>query len=408
MVALVRRSVLWFAVLAAAVFVGGCGTVASLRNAPADARSAATATVPGIPAARFFGDEVPADIAAGVKRVMPNLGRANNARRNAEGRPLVDYLALSGGGGDGAFGAGLLAGWSKHGGRPTFDVVTGVSAGAIIAPFAYLGPTYDDAMREIWTEYKTSEIITSQIFTGILGGQSLADTAPLAALIAKYVDQRMLRAIAAEYRKGRVLLIGTTNLDAQRPMIWNIGEIAVSRDPGALDLVRKVILASAAIPGAFPPVNIPVQTERGPAEEMHVDGGVTREVFITPAQTNLKEFDKLYDAPAVRRVFIIKNGKFGAEYEPVKPTTINISTRAVWTLTKYQNKNDVFRIWRNARDGGAEFRLAAVPDTFAATAKEAFDPQYQAQLYDEGYATGLAGGRWLTTPPDLKRGPRRQ
>jgi predicted acylesterase/phospholipase RssA len=401
-----RRLVLSFALLAAAL-LGGCGAAASLRNAPADARSAATATVPGIPSARFWGDEVPSDVAAGVRRVMPNLGRAANVRRNAEGRPLVDYLALSGGGGDGAFGAGLLAGWTKHGGRPQFDVVTGVSAGAIIAPFAFLGPRYDDAMREIWTEYTTSEIITSQIFTGILGGQSLADTAPLAALIAKYVDERMLRAIAAEYRKGRVLLIGTTNLDAQRPAIWNIGEIAVSRDPGALDLLRKVILASAAIPGAFPPVNIPVQTVRGAAEEMHVDGGVTREVFIAPAQTNLKEFDKLYDAPAVRRVFIIKNGKFGAEYEPVKPTTISISTRAVWTLTKYQNKNDVFRIWRNARDGGAEFHLAAVPDKFEVKATEAFDPKYQAALYEEGYSAGLAGGRWLTAPPDLRRGPRR-
>jgi hypothetical protein len=393
--------------LAAAAIAGGCAANANLRTPVTDARTAATAVIPQIPAARFWGDEVPADIVAGIKKVMPNLDRPSSSRRTGDGRPIVEYLALSGGGGDGAFGAGLLAGWAKHGSRPQFDVVTGVSAGAILAPFAFLGPRYDDAMRQVWTQYETSQIITSQIFSGLLGGQSLADTAPLAALIAKYVDARMQRALAAEYRKGRVLLIGTTNLDAQRPVIWNIGEIAISRDPGALDLIRKVILASAAIPGAFPPVNIPVETERGAAEEMHVDGGVTREVFITPNQVSLKEFDRLYDAPALRRIYIIKNGKLGAEYEAVKPTTISISTRAVWTLTKYQNKNDVFRIWRNARDSGAEFRLAAVPETFTATAKEAFDPQYQAQLYDEGYAAGLAGGRWLTAPPDLRRGPRR-
>ena len=175
---------------------------------------------------------------------MPRI--AQGATR-VRGRPVVEILALSGGGGDGAFGAGVLTGWSERGDRPEFEVVTGVSAGAIIAPFAYLGPRYDGALREIWTKYQTSQIATAQILPGILGGASLADNAPLEDLIARYADKRLLREIAAEYRKGRMLFVLTTNLDAQRPVVWNLGEIAASLRPGSLELSSTVISTSAAM-----------------------------------------------------------------------------------------------------------------------------------------------------------------
>jgi Patatin-like phospholipase len=222
---------------------------------------------------------------------------------------VVQYLALSGGAGDGAFGAGVLVGWTQRQDRPRFEVMTGVSAGALIAPFAFLGPRYDRQLREIWTKYDTDELATPQIFAGLLGAEALADSAPLKSLIARYVDRRMLDRIADEYHAGRVLLVGTTNLDAQRPVIWNMGEIAASRHPYALELFRQVILASVSVPGVFAPVHIKVRAGEQILEEMHVDGGPTRQVFVAPAQLSLRSFDPLYPTPPVRRIYIIKNGK---------------------------------------------------------------------------------------------------
>lgn len=378
-----------------------------MRNAVPTAELANHATLPGLPGIRAWGDEAPKNVIAEIHNRFPSLPRANGHFRRVNGRPIVETLALSGGGGDGAFGAGVLTGWSEIGTRPRFDIVTGVSAGAIIAPFAFLGPKYDPQLREIWTQYSTSQIITAQLVPGLLGGSALADTAPLADLIARYVDKRMLREIAAEYRKGRMLMIGTTNLDAQRPVVWNMGEIAASPHPEALDLFRKVILASAAIPGAFPPVNLQVSIDGKLFDEMHVDGGTTQEVFISPFDVPLAAFDKMYDKPPVRRVYIIKNGKITPEQEEVKPQTIPIATRAILTLIKSQNQSNIYKIWRTSQDAGADFNFIAVPAGFQGRAKEVFDPVYQTALFEEGRRIGREGPRWLKAPPQLVVGDRR-
>jgi predicted acylesterase/phospholipase RssA len=330
---------------------------------------------------------------------MPKL--AQGASR-VGGRPVVEILALSGGGNEGAFGAGLLAGWTARGNRPQFEVVTGVSAGAIIAPFAYLGPRYDGQLKKIWTEYRTSELVTAQILPGLLGGPALADTAPLEQLINTYVDKRMLREIAAEYRKGRMLLVGTTNLDAQRPVVWNMGEIAASRHPQAAALFRKVLLASAAIPGAFPPVNITVEADGKRYDEMHVDGATTREVFVLPVQVPFKAFDALYSAPPIRKLYIVKNGKIAPETDVVKEQAIPIAVRAISTLIKSQHMGELYRIYRMAKDANAEFNFVAVPPTFTRKPKELFDPDYQAALFNEGYGIGLKGTEWMKAPPERR------
>ena len=326
---------------------------------------------------------------------MPPIARDS---KRISGRPLVETLALSGGGADGAFGAGVLAGWTARGDRPEFEIVTGVSAGAIIAPFAYLGAAHDADLKQIWTQYKQSEVVTAQILPGLFGGASLTDTTPLAGLVAKYIDRAMLNKIAAEYQRGRVLMVLTTNLDAQRPVVWNMGEIAMSRDPRALELFRKVILASAAIPAAFPPVQIEVESGGKLYDELHVDGGTTRELFISPVQAPLKAFDALFPAPPVRRIFIIKNGKVAPEAEVVKPTTLQIAARSIATLIKSQNWSELYRIYRISLDAGADFNFLSVPASFSYQTKEIYDPKYQAALYDEGVAAGRAGV-WAKIPP---------
>lgn len=375
----------------------GCGTTI-VRNGIANPRVAEAASVPGIPGIRFWADDVPADPVAEIKRRTPNMPPIARDAKRVSGRPLVETLALSGGGADGAFGAGVLAGWTARGDRPEFEIVTGVSAGAIIAPFAYLGAAHDADLKQIWTQYQQSEVITAQILPGLFGGASLTDTTPLAGLVAKYVDRAMLDKVAAEYKRGRILMVLTTNLDAQRPVVWNMGEIAMSRDSRALDLFRKVILASAAIPAAFPPVQIEVESGGKLYDELHVDGGTTRELFISPVQAPLKAFDALFPAPPVRRIFIIKNGKVAPETEVVQPTTLQIAARSIATLIKSQNWSELYRIYRISLDAGADFNFLAVPASFSYQTKEIYDPKYQAALYDEGIAAGRAGV-WMKTPP---------
>ena len=385
---------LWLVVV---LGLGGCASI-DVRRGIDDATLAERATVPGLPGARFWGDEVPKDLMAEVRRRLPNLPQLGRSANRVNGRPVIEMLALSGGGRDGAFGAGLLAGWSARGDRPEFEVVTGISAGAIIAPFAFLGPNYDDELKEVWTAYRTSQLVVAQIVPGLLGGSALADTAPLAQLMERYIDRTMMRRIARAYARGRILLIGTTNLDAQRPVVWNMGEIAASRHPEAIDLFRKVILASAAIPGAFPPVKIPVEVDGRRYDELHVDGGTTREVFVSPVQVPFTFFDALYDRPPIRRIYVIKNGKVTPETNVVQAQTLSIAARAIDTLLKSQSQGDVYRIWREALDAGATFKFAAVPADFNGVSNEFFDPPYQRALFDEGFRVGRAAA-WSDKPP---------
>jgi predicted acylesterase/phospholipase RssA len=358
------------------------------------------ATIPGLAHARFWGDEAPANILTFAQTHMPNAKVMATKLASQRGRPLVEYLAISGGAGDGAFAAGLLVGWSQQGNRPQFEVVTGVSAGALTAPFAYLGPEYDGRLRQIWTKYATDDLATPQLLAGLFGAEAFADSSGLAELIARYVDRKLLNRIAEEYRKGRVLLVATTNLDAQRPVIWNMGEIAASQHPYALDLFRQVILASASVPGAFPPVHIKVRAGDKVLEEMHVDGGPTRQVFVAPAQLSLKTFDRLYPRPPLRRIYIVKNGKLTPEYEAVAPNTLAISARSVFTLTKSQSIGDINRIYAMAQRDGAEFRLTSIPASFNVPYSQIFDPPYMQALFAEGYKLGSRGDPWTRTPPE--------
>ena len=170
--------------------------------------------------------------------------------------PPAVFLAISGGGDNGAFGAGLLNGWTAAGNRPTFKLVTGVSTGALTAPFAMAGPAYDATLKEVYTTISAKNILEPRSLLAALTSDAMADNHPLWQLIAKYADQALLDVIAAEYAKGRLLLVGTTDLDARRGIIWNLTKIAASRDPKALDMFRTLMIASAAIPGAFPPTMI--------------------------------------------------------------------------------------------------------------------------------------------------------
>jgi len=384
---------------AAAFCLAGCAG-APRNPVPLALENQATVLGMGSSPIRYWGDTLPPNADAMVKEKWAQV-RATRPQYLANGHPVVNFLAISGGGSDGAYGAGLITGWTASGKRPEFDVVTGVSTGALAAPFVFLGPRYDQALKDVYTQSTTADIADAHPIKGLLGGDALASNAPLAGVIASYVTEDFLKEVAAEHRKGRRLLIGTTNLDAQRPVTWDMGQIALIGTPEALDLFRKVLLSSAAIPAVFPPGFIKVDAEGSLYDEMHVDGGATREVFLLPTQFVASKIDPTLSVKPIRRVYIIRNGRVAPEWKAVKAKTLSIAGRAVSTLIKNQGIGDLYELYALAKRNGADYNLAVIPGDFPDTSTSAFDPKYMTALYDLGFRTAKAGYPWRKVPPRL-------
>jgi hypothetical protein len=359
----------------------------------------------GIPNARFWIDRG----SGGLLREVQEAAAREAATLPPEqllNRPPANYLAISGGGDNGAFGAGLLVGWTASGQRPEFQVVTGVSAGALTAPFAFLGPAYDPQLREVFTAVAPPDILLFRRFAGaLLFGDSLADTGPLFRLIERQVNEEMMQAIAREYRRGRLLLIGTTNLDLQRPVVWNIGAIAASGHPDAIGLFRKILLASASIPGAFPPVFTDVEIGGQRYQEMHVDGGAASQMFLYPASLDIS-YSSL-DGPIRRErtAYLIRNARMDPDWATTTRHVFAISRRAIATSIYFSGLNDVVRIFMTTQRDGVRFRLAYIDGEFGKDRPEAFDTEYMRALFDHGYQRARHGNPWSDAPPGFTPRP---
>jgi len=385
---------------AVALLVTGCASLS--ERSPVPQRLVEAAQINGMGDVRLWGDVVPKNIKRIIARKVKQVRTQRPSLLRADRRTPVNFLALSGGADDGAFGAGLLAGWSKTGRRPEFEIVTGVSTGALMAPFVFLGPAYDGILKEIYTRYSTKDILIEKPLVGLLGGSSLADPTPLADLIAHHVDQALLNAIAQEYRKGRTLLVSTTNLDAQRPVLWNMGRIAASGHTDALSLFRRVLLASVSIPGAFPPVQIKVTAGGKHYDELHVDGGTSSKVFLLPTHLMFRSIDHQLPIKPKRRLFIIMNDQLVPVWKPVEASLFPLSQRSLKTLLKNQGIGDLSRLYISAQRDGTDYNLASIPSTFKKQKKEFFDKEYMTALFNLGFGLGRKGYRWAKQPPDLQ------
>ncbi|MGY3453052.1 patatin-like phospholipase family protein [Bradyrhizobium sp. USDA 4353] len=377
-------------VLAASLQLAACAAIMP-RNAPSEL-AALSAEPVGFRDVRYWGDEP-----------SPRMTEASMQRASAEmavSRPL-NFLAISGGAENGAFGAGLLAGWGEAGNRPSFDMVTGVSSGALIAPFVFLGRAHDERLREIFTAYERKDIFTVNI-PGLLQGSALADNTPLSRLIEKYVDRDFLRDVARESARGRVLLVGTTNLDAQRPVLWDMGRIAAADTPEAIDLFRQVLLASATVPGAFAPVRIKVRIGDKDFDELHVDGGVTRQVFIGPSVLRLVSGRGPRRSVSGAHLYVIRNARIDPQFESVGADVLSVTQRSLATLVKNQGIGDIYRIYSVAKFNGIDFNLASVPADFQAKADGPFDRSYMTALFDRGFDMGRRGYPWVKALPGLQ------
>jgi len=357
--------------------------------------------VKGFERVRIWGDEALPDFDDIVTRRLQQTKEKRPDLLQKRQR-VISYLALSGGGSNGAFGAGILNGWSASGKRPTFEIVSGISTGALIAPFAFLGPDYDRQLQNIYTLYSTDDIMQPQVLAGLTGGNALSDTKPMQKLIAKYVDQDLLDAVAREHLKGRRLLVGTTNIDADRPVIWDMGQVAIGDPKQALRLFRSILLASASLPGLFPPVYIKVNSKDGTTyEEMHVDGGTTENAFLLPVALDLHKLNKMTGNGVKRRIYIIANDKTGPSPDITENTVLGIAGRSIATLIKQQLEGDLIKLYLRAKDNRIDYNLVSIPLTFNARSKEAFDLDYMRQLYELGFITGQRGIKWVKRPPGI-------
>lgn len=318
-------------------------------------------------------------------------------------RGPLDVLALSGGGADGAFGAGVLLGWTKRGDRPEFRVVTGVSTGALIAPFAFLGPDYDDRLKEAYTSGVADNLRKSRgllsVFTpGVLSANNLQ------ALVDTYVDTDMVIAIAREHARGRSLLVATTNLDTQSGIVWDIGLIALEAveagSPQRLiegrDLIRQVLVASSSVPAAFAPVMIDVQrrTPEGVQtfSEMHVDGGVTMPFFILPE--SLLNWNVPADLVAGGHIYVLINGKISPQPSVTPYNSISIMARSLDTMTKAQARGTLIAVEGFALRNNMTFDMVSLPDEFTEGGMLAFEADSMRRVFYYGFQLGASDRLW--------------
>lgn len=379
------------------LLVQGCATPPRLPAVPSELT--ARAEIPGMPSVRFA---VGGDMTDLTQIAHASLQREKEylAKQGHKGPfPPAYFLAISGGGDNGAFTAGLINAWTVTGTRPEFKVVTGISTGALIAPFAFLGPKYDATLKEVYTTISPKDILEPRSFIGGVMSDGMADNAPLMKLTRKSVTEDFLKEVAVEYAKGRFLLIATADLDARRPIIWDMGRIATYGGPRALDLFVRVMIASASVPGGFPPMMLDVEVDGKTYQEMHVDGGIMAQVFAYPAALRINESAAAVGVTRERKLYVIRNARLDPDWAQVERSTMSIAGRSVASLIHSQGIGDLYRIYATAQRDGVDFNLGFIPSSFKAEHKEEFDTDYMRALYKTGYDMTLKGFPWLKVPP---------
>ncbi len=355
------------------------------------------AVIPGMENMRYWSGKSNKDF-------VQDLVLSFNSGSIQDQRKKIDVLALSGGGHNGAFGAGVLASWSKTGRRPTFKVVTGISAGAIIGPFAFLGKDYDVNLKKFMASVSPKSVYKLRVFS-FLWKDSISDSAPLYKLIKRSLTREIIDKIAEEHRKGRRLYIGTANLDADQLVVWNMGAIANSNHPGSHRLFRRIILASASIPAAFPPVMIRVKIGDNFYDEMHVDGGIKEQLFVLATTRDLVALQKHINLKGnikghrKIKVHVIRNGTFRPSPAITKRRSLHITWRSLQLLIKSQALADLTRIYLLCKENNVEFQWIGIPKDYAPSSKTEFDRKEMTKLFETGYQVGMQQNSWKKSPP---------
>ena len=393
----------------ASVALGGCGAPSRLASLPERLRG--TSTFYGLPSdTRVVLDGTDDALMGRIAVEALQRELAYDERTGIRLTDTADYLAISGGGENGAYGAGILTAWTETGSRPTFKAVTGVSTGALIAPFAFLGPAYDAQLERFYTTIEQSDVMISRgLITAVLS-DSLYDPSPLLRTIRSVMTPDTVAAIGQEYsEKGRLFFVSTANLDVPVGVLWNIGSIAASGNRDAPELIAKILLASASIPGAFPPVMIDASAGIEHFQEMHVDGGTVAQVVFYPPSFSGKELlptvgnDADYLGQVIlkrkRRLYVIRNSRPGSDLETVDRSTLKIAGRAISTLISTQGIGDLYQLYAIAQRDHIDYNVTYIPVSFSEKLRQPFERQYMNKLYQLGRETMKAGRAWSKYPP---------
>jgi predicted acylesterase/phospholipase RssA len=375
--------------LAALIALGaGCAQVPRVA-VPANLKSARLIDV----------DAPPRESPRGDPQLIPRLEEIIQAKfEDGEKLPPLNLLALSGGGMYGAFDVGVLYGWTASGHRPNFDVVTGISTGALIAIFAFLGPQYDDFLRDAYVHISSDDIFRLKVLPLAVFSDSVASSEPLRRKIEAAVTPQVLKEVAAAHAAGRRLYVGTTDLDTRQLVVWDMGAIAARGTPESLGLFRRVVLASASVPGFFPPVYIDVEVDGHKYREMHVDGGASASVFLRGFM--LQTAPHNFRSRAGSNLYVITSGKLYADAEPVQPRLTSISASAISSMLYAATRSDLSRLFSLALVAGLNYNLMAVPQDFPLNPNSlSFEEKEMQRLFEEGRRLGLEGTAWRKTPP---------
>jgi predicted acylesterase/phospholipase RssA len=343
---------------------------------------------------------------------LVNMPQVGNLERTSEdvimpatslGATKLDHvLVLSGGGMNGAFPAGLLTGWSEAGTRPQFDVVTGISTGALIAPFAFLGTECDADLERAYTTISAGEIFRPRFLLMLPFADALSDSEPLRRRIKQEITPDLVSRIAHEHREGRRLYVGTTNLDTQQLVVWDMGAIAAGDDPHKLALFQEVLLASCSIPGLFPPVPINVEIDGKPYSELHADGNVGASLFLPSQLQNLRSRSPDSTKSPQSNVYVVIAGKLVPERTEVERHLYSVTDVSLRALMQSQMESDLQRVFLLTRMTGANFHLAAIPEELPIkTNSLSFDPKTMRKMFEAGRQFGRGRGRWQGVPPGI-------
>ena len=363
------------------------------------------AEIPGMPGVRAWADKHSESFQKSVTESFQQE-RTWDYMTSPNGERTYHILALSGGGPDGAYGAGILNGWSAAGTRPKFKVITGISTGALISTFAFLGEEYDDGLKAAFTPTNTAQIMKKRWLISWLWEDSLVDLMPLAKMIEQYITDDMIRAVATEHAKGRRLFVASTNLDADKLVIWNMGEIASHNTPEALQLYRDVVRASASVPIVFTPVYFKVTANGKMYDELHVDAGAKSSVFV---RGFMLDMNKVFETTGMDRskiktkLYIIRNGKIATAPANVAPKISAIAKKTMASMINARTMGDAYRIYVLTATQGTEFHMGSIPADYQPKKKnpEPFDPEEMTRLFGLGYEQARKGYPWQTLPPGM-------
>ncbi len=313
----------------------------------------------------------------------------------------INILALSGGGVNGAYGAGVLMGLQEKGELKDYAIITGISAGALIAPFVFIGGDAMPKMKEVMLNINDKSVLGKKNFLNTLFKDAFTDGENLYDFIADAYPEPMIEAMAQQHRNGKRLFIGSTHFDSGELVIWNIGAIANSDLADKSELLYKVLAASASIPGVFPPQFIDVEHDGETLEELHVDGGLAAQVFFNPSNFNYQQISEALGLEKAPQLDVIRNGALKAPYRPLKDKGLDLVSKSVSSLTLAQTRGDLYRMKYISEINDIEMQFTYIDQDFgyAKVTKDMFDQHYLRTIYEYGFKKATQGQLWVTELP---------